>query len=196
MNQRFLVMMAVCISLSACLSARNHPALDAAQGIPGVGGQQGTKSDENIVEVYFEFPGPQEKWAGPASFVLHVSAKDPHWALIHIAPAWFNEEDTFDVPVPGVSPAPNPAKVSIKGLSSDFARERMRYLAGAVLSGNDPAFKGCLSPVRVRLIRDDGTFIEKTGCRSESGWSKIASDMVEYFMTAKLRGVSDASSGI
>jgi len=191
-GMRFKVLCAITsvLALSACMSARNHPALDAAQnavngksdsGLPGV------RSSEAFTEAYIEYPGPHAKWAGPASFVIHISTKNPHWALINVAPAWFNTSEEEQAGL--TSETAN--KVNTKGLSSDYARERIRYLAGAMQQGPEPTFKGCLYPVRVRLIREDGTFIEKTNCRSEVGWPKVASEAAEYFLTAKLRGLSE-----
>ncbi|HAR42223.1 MAG TPA: hypothetical protein DCS07_06280 [Bdellovibrionales bacterium] len=181
------ILLLICLLLqSSCMSARNHPALESAQNAVNGRGEPamtGVRSSEIFAEAYIEYPGPHARWVGPASFVLHVSTKDPHWALIHVAPAWFNTSDEEG--------SPDFSKVNKKGLSSDYARERIRYLAGAMQQNNEAAFKGCLYPVRVRLIRDDGTFIEKTGCRTEAGWPKIASETTEYFLTAKLRGISE-----
>jgi hypothetical protein len=37
-------------------------------------------------------------------------------------------------------------------------------------------------PVRVRLIRSDGTLIERQGCRGQAGWPRVASEVVNHFI--------------
>ena len=48
------------------------------------------------------------------------------------------------------------------------------YLAESISTDKTPFF-GCLSPVRARLIRSDGSLVEKFGCRSFQGWASVAS---------------------
>src|SRR4051812_12834748 len=49
-------------------------------------GLTGSDSSESrpFVEGYVEYPGPQSKWAGPASFIVHVEAKEGDRARIEI----------------------------------------------------------------------------------------------------------------
>lgn len=185
---------------SGCGGIQNHPAIEALQGNAKVDSQA-------FVEAYIEYPGPQEKWAGPTSFIMHIHAGGPGSAQISVTPSWFAgkakniqpslapahvrkpaslmAELTQIRPEPSASPA---VVGSSMELPADIARDRLRYLANAIESGVEEPFRGCLSPVRMRIIRADGNIIEKTGCRSEKGWSRAASDAVEFFMNALVNG--------
>jgi hypothetical protein len=77
-------------------------------------------------------------------------------------------------------------------MSAENARELLANLAVS-LQGAEGAFRGCLSPVRVRLIRADGILVEKQGCRGQNGWSHIASQSADRFLTAALYGGVDSA---
>ena len=42
---------------------------------------------EPFTEAYFEYPGPRRIWAGPQTFVVHVTAKEGEKAKIALTPA-------------------------------------------------------------------------------------------------------------
>ena len=201
MKPRMLpVLIAAAAVIGGCMSARNHPALEAVQK-----GQEGQgASGPTYVEAYIEYPGPQQKWAGPESFVLHVMAKEGKMAELTATPDWFNKTtvklasrrlaSALSEAAKGAEAAKQQPGLSNFAVPKDVAREKLRYLAGAIQNGPEPVFKGCLSPVRVRLVREDGQFLEKTGCRSETGWPHVASESVEYFMTAMLYGSESSDS--
>lgn len=166
------ITLAACVLVlgaSGCLSMQSQTSLDNA-----------ATSTQPYVEGYVEYPGPPAKWAGPTSFILHVVAKDAGPAQISVAPALFTPPGR-DGTTMGRLPA------SIKGLSGEAAREQLGHLATS-LQGASTNFRGCLSPVRVRLVRADGALLEKQGCRSQSGWGRAASDTVNQFITAALYG--------
>lgn len=162
-----------------CLSMSGQTTLDAMQG---------DTVAQPVVEAYIEFAGPAERWVGPTSFILHVVAKDSGMAQIAVRPALFNKREA--------SPAEQKDRaagrvLASKGMSGDSARENLATLASA-LQGAESPFKGCLLPVRVRLIRADGSLVEKQGCRGAIGWPQVASEMVNTFVTAALYGVAPA----
>ena len=64
--------------------------------------------------------------------------------------------------------------------SSDYAFAEKALLA---IQGADQPFSGCLNPVRVRLVRQDGALTEKQGCRG-FGWTRTASEKVNTFLSA------------
>ena len=70
-------------------------------------------------------------------------------------------------------------------MKGETARDQLAHLATS-LQGAEQNFRGCLSPVRVRLVRADGALLEKQGCRGQNGWSRIASESVNSFITAAL----------
>ena len=80
-------------------------------------------------------------------------------------------------------------------MTSDEAREMLGHLGNA-LGGATAPFKGCMSPVRVRLVRADGGLLEKQGCRSELGWSRAVSETVNVFVTASVHGYGGAPASV
>ncbi|OFZ22112.1 MAG: hypothetical protein A2X94_08785 [Bdellovibrionales bacterium GWB1_55_8] len=184
-----------------CGGIQNHPALEALQGNAKVDSQA-------FVEIYIEYPGPQEKWAGPTSFILHVLANAPGNAHISVTPGWFEgpavkktqpelairkPASLLSEMAPAAVLAPTAEQAKPQGLPSDIARDRMRYLANAIESGLEEPFRGCRSPVRIRIVRADGDIVERTGCRSEKGWPRAASEAVEFFMNAQVYGLEVAT---
>ena len=175
-----------------CLSMQSQTSLDTVN-------TSAVNAAQPFVEGYVEYPGPQAKWSGPASFIVHVTAKDAGDALITTIPALLSE-----VSSPGPLPSPpTPPELSqrtpaasilsqsavFKKMTSMEAREQLTRLASA-LQGAQAPFKGCLSPVRVRLVKADGVIVEKQGCRSELGWSRAVSEAVSSFVDASVHGMA------
>ena len=162
--------------LTACLSMQSQTTLDAIQA---------SMSAQPFTEAYIEYPGPSEKWSGPTSFIMHVTAKDSGTAQVYVSPALFNKPGSKEIEAP-TAPGRTLAAVVPHGITGDAARDQLSHLATA-LQGADESFRGCLSPVRVRMIRADGSLLEKKGCRGQNGWSKAASESVNYFISASLK---------
>jgi len=176
------------LAISSCTSLSNHPALDAVRSMNGA--QNPAISGKSFVEAYIEYRGPQEKWAGPVTFLLHVVAKEGDLARVTFTPAF--SKDSASESAPATAPIhenaptvngrkPASALTLHHALSAEVARTQINQLAAAIQSG-DVEFSGCLSPVRVRLLRADGAVVEKQGCRSSDGWPKAASEAVGHFM--------------
>src|SRR5947209_8332355 len=83
---------------SGCLSTQNQSSLDGTTSKDGV-------STQPFVELFVEYPGPQAKWAGPASYVLHVTAKDGGDAEIAFTPKLLTAKPE-DAELPGSKDAP------------------------------------------------------------------------------------------
>jgi hypothetical protein len=66
-------------------------------------------------------------------------------------------------------------------MTGDQAREKLSNLATA-MAEDSSTYQGCMYPIRVRLIRADGSVLDKEGCREQSKWSKTASETVDYFI--------------
>lgn len=164
-----LLQILVFLALAGCMTAQNHSALDALQGMAG---------GAPYVEAYIEYPGPSEKWAGPASFILHVEAKDASTPSVRLTPNWFN--------------TPTGEKHPPLQITKETAREQIANLAAAILNAPEIPYKGCVSPIRVRLIRQDGNVLEKMACRTERGWPNYASQTVHFFMSAFILGAPPA----
>lgn len=115
-----------------------------------------------VVEAYVEYAGPSEKWAGPGSMILHVVAKgEMKDAEIRVTPKVESEGRKI---------------ASTQAMTAELARHRLAELAEAAVN-MDQKTEGCLSPVRIKFIRQDGAAFEKMGCRSQQGWPGVASQV-------------------
>lgn len=148
--------------VTACMTGQNQTTLDAITG----------NSTQPYVEAFLEFRGPQERWAGPANWVMHVVAKDGEKPQIVAPPAWMTET---------TSQARKPASQLLTG---EEARAKLTGLA-SVASDGGSSFHGCMYPIHVRLIRADGNVLDKQGCRDQSHWAKAASEAVDFFLAAE-----------
>ncbi len=165
-----VVLSVLSVAGAGCLSMQSQTSLDP------------NASAQPFVEARIEYPGPGEKWAGPTSFMVSIQAKDAGQAQIAITPAIFTPA--------GEAPTTTgraPASPVQKGLSSTSARALIAHL-GTAVQVPTVAFQGCLSPVRVRLVRADKSVVEKQGCRSDTGWPRVASDTVSQVITAAIYG--------
>jgi hypothetical protein len=146
-----------CIIAAGCVGMHGQSTLDAIAD---------QVQPSFFVEGFIEYAGPGEKWGGPATLVLHVDAKEG------------------SAPVVSVNPALSTSRNSAEGsttMSVTKAREQLAVLATALSSG-ESGFRGCMYPVRVRLIKADGGLVEKYGCRGQSGWSRAASEAMNEFL--------------
>jgi hypothetical protein len=181
-----------------CLSMQSQTSIDNVAATTAA-------SNQPYVEGYVEYAGPQSKWAGPASFILHVSAKEAGDAQITTTPALLTSgsnsnpgaEPTLTQRVPAASSLSQAGGVPVfKKLTSTEAREQLARLATALQGGTQAPFRGCMSPVRVRLVRADGGIFERQGCRSELGWSRAVSESVSQFIDAAWNGVRVTAPGV
>ncbi|MCM2324577.1 MAG: hypothetical protein NDJ90_15060 [Oligoflexia bacterium] len=164
------------LGLSGCMSMQSESALDdALQSLKG-----SSNKTNAFVEAFFEYTGPADKWAGPSTFLMHVVAKDQGPAQVTVVPPLFG--DPFSKEDGPVNTTRAPA--SAKPLTGELAREQLTQLAGIVEGSEDLPFRGCLSPVRVRLVRVDGALVEKQGCRTYRGWPKAVSEAVSQFVAS------------
>jgi hypothetical protein len=122
---------------------------------------------KNFTEAFIDYPGPAEQWAGPARFTLHVTTKDTQVSVV-IPAQWH----------PVITPGHRTVASTMTG---DQAREKLTDLATA-MAEDSSVYQGCMYPIRVRMIRSDGSVLDKEGCREQSKWSKTASETVDYFI--------------
>lgn len=125
-----------------------------------------------FVEAFLEYVGPPERWAGPRTVTLHLQARELEPASVLITPN------------PGMPvPRPGGGSVSAAGhIAQPVARDELRAL-GTTMIEAPATFTGCLYPIRARLVRADGTVLERTGCRANTGWpvavSRVLLSVVE-----------------
>ena len=173
-----LVAVSILACASSCVGMHGQSTLDAIQG--------SIAEVKPIVEAHIEYPGPQERWAGPATLSVHIIARDGAEPTVTVSPNLFQPEGASLV---------TPQR---KGtLTTQVVRERLGLVATALtqnVASNDEKTGGCLSPVRARLIRSDGQVIEKRGCRSQSGWAFQASDAATDLIAAAEGPVREPAS--
>ncbi len=161
---KFITILSFLLSCSGCLSAQNHPSLEALEQMKGV---------SPLVEGYIEYGGPEERWMGPSSLMIHVLAKEGTLAQITVSGPNFVEP--IEMP-------PTPARtLASSGMSVEMARDHLKNLAGAIAQDESP-FQGCLSPLRVRMIHANGAVEEKQGCRSQKGWPGLTNQIASQMM--------------
>ena len=165
---------------AGCMSTQNQSQLDKISGQ--------TVSNSPFVEAYIEYASPQSKWVGPSSFILHVTAKDGDQATVQTVPQLFVKAAPAANIVHERTPASEHSvnESALKTIPAAFAREQIADLAKKAQDGPDPEFKGCTSPLRLRLIRADGGLVEKVGCRGLAGWSKESSETVARVLEKSL----------
>lgn len=164
------------LAMPACFNIQNHPAVESVQSTRELGGLQ------PVVEAYIEYPGPQPKWGGPASFIVHVLARDSRKTQVTITPSLLNMPEARKLDGNVTVNSRQPA--STDGLAAEAVhqgvRDKLHQLAEAIQE-KTPEFRGCLYPVRLKLIRADGSLVEALGCRSQSGWPLAVSAAASYF---------------
>ena len=148
-----------------CTGMAGHSTLDAISEQAG---------HQPYVEAFIEYAGPAEKWGGPVSLVLHVSAREG------AAPEVTSTPPLHIVKGGGPTVEKNRVPASVK-MTNEAAREQLGLLAMALGTGKQE-FRGCMYPVKVRLIKADNSIVEKYGCRGQSGWARAASEVVSNFL--------------
>jgi hypothetical protein len=185
---------AIQVFLAGCsVSPTTQATLDGIMGARNDLEAASVAQSKPIVEAYIDFPGPPEKWVGPAGLLLHVTAREGKSAKVVVTSPGLDGHAPLLDAVRGLAsenalPDGKNAEAKIqKGISVEAARERLSFLARALTEGAQ-FFQGCLNPVRVRLIRQDGSIFERSGCRGQVGWSRSASEAVSDFLTAAIYG--------
>lgn len=138
---------------------------------------------EAFVEAQIEFQGAAERWVGPKSFVVYVDARGEK-ARLSFSPMKVEAVRAPAVEDPGFE------------VSASLTRTHLQELAQAILK-QDPkdrarhsALRGCLHPIKVRLVRANGAVVEESGCHAPFGWPKLASETAHQFLSLASAGAS------
>jgi hypothetical protein len=129
-----------------------------------------------FTEAYITYPGPNEKWTGPKTSVIHLVTRGTKEAQISVVPSPLRA-NTEDPKQPGAT---------LHGPPVETVREDLARLHAA-MQEKERVFHGCLSPIRVTLIRGDGILIERQGCRGQLGWPRVASEIVNHLIGTSIR---------
>lgn len=175
----------VLVGAAGCVGAGNSSLSTVVDALEGA-----APHASPVVEAYVQYLGPDARWAGPALWSLHVSARDGAIPVIELVPAIPAQPQPAVVPeAMGRAPAsalgltriPGQAihaalQRSIKPPSLEQVRDRLAHLSGIIQAG-DSSTEACSMAVRVRLTRADGSVIEKQGCRASTNWSQLVSEL-------------------
>jgi hypothetical protein len=162
--------------MAGCLGAQQQSTLDNMGAAVAGGKSQAVP----VVEAYFEFAAPHEKWAGPAALNLHLVAREGDFAKLKWTSRTLQAELAA---LPGQVQNPDPNFRVPLGV----AREALAQLEKGISEGNEPFF-GCTSPVSLKLIKANGAIVEKQGCRSDRGWPKLASQLTSDWLKITAQG--------
>jgi hypothetical protein len=171
-----LSFLAFSLLLAACSSFRNQNALGENNSALG--------KMQPYTEAFIEYEAPASKWLGPQSLLIHLNARAPGAAEITITPDLYAEKlgppelPQWEVRQPASVSNPHP-------LSAEAAREKIQQLALMVEAGTG-TFTGCLYPVNLKLVRDDGAITLTQGCRGQGGWVTQASDLASQLIQARI----------
>ena len=127
----------------------------------------GLANEPAIVEAFIEYSGPGDRWAGPVSVLIHVSAKEGEKVAVQVSPSeLIKQVESVDV---------NGRGLASEKVTTAVMRDRLAGLAETIEHSNEN-FRVCLTPVRVRMVRIDGAVKEWQGCRASTGWPKAVSE--------------------
>jgi hypothetical protein len=160
---------------------------------------EGARNVSPFVEAHVQFIGPDARWAGPALWSLHVSAKEGDRPILEVTPK-LPEASSKSSPnsriagdLEGVRRGPASAlgmtqRASVStdwdlGPTSEKIRERLALIASALQAAEAETF-ACSTTVRVRLARADGSVVERQGCRGSVQWSQTVSEFAAEMMSA------------
>jgi hypothetical protein len=175
------------VSAAGCVSGGGSTlsnVVDATEGMKG--------ANSPIVEAYIQYLVPDSRWAGPVLWTIHVSARDTQTPVFEVIPALPKLKSTGAPELSGRVPASGLGMTQGKSvpsatnqspvLSQEEVRDRFQHL-GAALASSDDETSACISAVKVRLTRADGTVQEKQACRGSAVWTQVASELASEFMT-------------
>ena len=194
----FLSLGAFTAVLSGCFSTSNTTLTEEKPG-------------KAIVEATIEYPGAPASWGGMEDFLVTVDLRSTGELKLTVADTMiaptsgestrmpaserriYTSEHLLDKAMMIGQISPDEATPSAANLAQSVAleekpemtaqeaRQKLSQLAQAAET-QSPDFQGCLYPVRIKLIRADGSLIEKAGCRSSTGWPGFASQLANEFL--------------
>ncbi len=194
----FLVFVLIGALSVSCVGSREHPMLTELY-------KGETSEAAPFVEAYIEYVGPGEKYAGYKNFLVYLRARDEKNVEISYSPH-MKFHHNQQVPDEKTREIANIKAGDMKIEKIQIVRGYLTRLSDLLEEADGEKEKvgevkdsktACLSPVRVRLIRQDGALIEKHGCRTPTGWtvklSQLVSDIIAMGAAEEKPGVSAAS---
>jgi hypothetical protein len=187
-NFMFSCVALLALSLSAgCVSGGGSSLSTVVDAIEGV-----KENTSPYVDAYIQFLGPDARWTGPVLWSVHVSARESQLPDFEVTPALpkirspgapelSNRIPASALGIAGGKSIPAGA-VDRKLLSLEQVRDRLRHLGGAMAASDDES-SSCISAVKVRMTRADGSVVEKQACRGSAVWTQVASELAAEFMT-------------
>ncbi|HLE01768.1 MAG TPA: hypothetical protein VJB59_16015 [Bdellovibrionota bacterium] len=173
MSKFFVVVLAFPLFAVLGCSGKNTVTSSAIQAVP----------PSPFVEAYLEYVGPPQRWAGPNSVIVHIFARDSDTADIKVMPSFLRPYFARASHENRSLASPSSGPLLGNKMTRVMAREELTRLASA-MSGPEQPFFGCLSPIRARLVRADGSVLERHGCRDTAGWPVTLSQLVSRSIAA------------
>ncbi len=182
---------------AGCVSGGNSSLSTMVDAIEGMKG-----SNSPVVDAYIQYLGPDARWAGPVLWTVHVSARDSQAPIFEVIPALpkstRNGAPELSGRVPasalGLTQGKSAPAASAGLLTQEQVRDRLQHL-GSAMASSDNETAACMTAVKVRLTRADGTVQEKQACRGSAVWTQVASELAAEFMTQSTYSTAGASAG-
>jgi hypothetical protein len=143
------------------------------------------------VEAVVEYTSPGKKWAAFPTTSIHLKSQSKDGFIeVNVTPK--QTQQVFAAMNAKANPegrkiaseTNTPSKMGVEEL-----RSRLSILANEMGSSDQSkysnSYTSCMAPIKVRLLRADGSVFEKMGCRSGSGWSSVASHLVNDSLKSK-----------
>lgn len=171
-------------ALGGCVSGGNSSLSTVTDALEGMKG-----SGSPFVEAYIQDLGADPRWAGPVLWTVHVSAREGGAPLFEVSPALPQLKESgapeLSSRVPasalGLTQGRSVPPAASRLLSAEQVRDRLGHLATAMASGGADS-AACVHAIRVRLTREDGSVVEKQGCRGSAAWTQAAGELSAEFM--------------
>jgi len=157
---------------------QDHPAMEVFSD------KGATISNSPFVEAYIQYggaPGTDNRWNGPQSVILHVVARQLGSVRMDLTPPLW-ENNLASGATRTLASAP---KMETKSLTLEQARSRLGDLARDLGQVQETTYRGCLYPVNIWIVQQDGAIFERKTCRG-TYMSRVVSQAFDFFTSNRM----------
>ncbi len=119
----------------------------------------------SIIEGYLEFDGPSSHWNGPQGFLVHLGFMKMNQPMVSVLPS---------LSFMGVVPS----RLKVEEIKKTLKALQVESEKPLVATGGE-----CWAPVHLKLVQNNGVLVERQGCRGQSGWPTLASQIADDVMS-------------
>jgi hypothetical protein len=132
-------------------------------------------------EFRVDYPAPGEDWNGPLNFSLKVSIVDKKSAQLFVRPGWVikSAEEIQNAKERNLA-----SENWLTSLDTKDLHGQLSELAIVTKAEDKLGAEGCLYPIRIQFLMEDGESIEHEGCRSDMPWGRAVSQQVSTWLSA------------